>query len=118
MLSHFSVPVQKETIFRFVRFLATEKVKTTNFSPSSFVVDFGSGIRDPGSGINIPDPQHWLSVLCGQCCGFRSVRIRIYFCRLDPYLDPHWKYGSRSRRAKMIHKSEENSSFEVLDDLF
>ncbi len=42
---------------------------TTNFfSPLSFVAVFGSGIRDlgsgmgknqdPGSGINIPDPQH------------------------------------------------------------
>ncbi len=43
---------------------------TTNFFSSlSFVAVFGSGIRDPGSGmgknqdpgsgINIPDPQHW-----------------------------------------------------------
>ncbi len=40
------------------------------FSPLSFVSVFGSGIRDPGSGmgknqdpgsgINIPDPQHWI----------------------------------------------------------
>jgi hypothetical protein len=39
------------------------------FSPLSFVAVFGSGIQDPGSGmgknqdpgsgINIPDPQHW-----------------------------------------------------------
>ena len=44
---------------------------TTNFfSPFSFVAVFGSGNRDPGSGmgknqdpgsgIKIPDPQHWL----------------------------------------------------------
>jgi hypothetical protein len=32
--------------------------------------------------------------------------------------DPHWEYGSESRRAKIIHKSEENSSFEVPDVLF
>jgi hypothetical protein len=43
---------------------------TTNFfSLLSFVAVFGSGIQDPGfgmaknqdpgSGINIPDPQHW-----------------------------------------------------------
>jgi hypothetical protein len=38
------------------------------------------------------------------------TRIRIHFDLLDP--DPHWEYGSRSRRAKMIHKSEENSSFD------
>jgi hypothetical protein len=41
---------------------------TNFFSPLSFVAVFGSGIRDPGSGmgknqdpgsgINIPDPQH------------------------------------------------------------
>ncbi len=30
------------------------------FSPLSFDAVFGSGIRDPGSGINIPDQQHWL----------------------------------------------------------
>jgi len=34
----------------------------------------------------------------------------------DP--DPHWEYGSESRRAKITHKSEENSSFEVPDVLF
>jgi hypothetical protein len=34
----------------------------------------------------------------------------------DP--DPHWKYGSGSRRAKITHKSEETSSFEVPDVLF
>jgi hypothetical protein len=28
------------------------------FSPLSFVAVLGSGIRDPGSGINIPDPPH------------------------------------------------------------
>jgi hypothetical protein len=46
------------------------------------------------------------------------TRIRIHFGRLDP--DPHWEYGSGSgsRRAKITHKSEENSSFEVLDVLF
>ncbi len=46
---------------------------TSNFfSPLSFVAVFGSGIRDPGSGmgknqdpgsgINIPDPQHCLQL--------------------------------------------------------
>ncbi len=58
------------------------------FSPLSFVAVFGSGIRDPrsgirdprseirdpgsgmgknqdpGSGINIPDPPHWLKLVC------------------------------------------------------
>jgi hypothetical protein len=50
---------------------------------------------------------------------FKSVlwiRIRIHFGRPDP--NPRWEYGSGSRRAKITHKSEENSSFEVLDVLF
>jgi hypothetical protein len=38
------------------------------------------------------------------------------FGQLDP--DPHWEYGSGSRRAKMTHKSKENSNFEVLDVFF
>ncbi len=53
-----------------MKFVATKKGLTTNFfSPLSFVAVFGSRIRDPGSGIgknqdpgsaiNIPDPQHW-----------------------------------------------------------
>jgi hypothetical protein len=44
------------------------------------------------------------------------TRIRIHFGQLDP--DPHWEYGSGSRRAKMTHKRLENSSFEVLNVLF
>ncbi len=44
------------------------------------------------------------------------IRIHFHFGRLDP--DQHWEYGSGSRRAKINHKSEENSSFKVLDALF
>ncbi len=46
------------------------------------------------------------------------IRICINFGRLDPDPGPHWEYGSGSRRAKITHKSEENSSFEMLDVLF
>ena len=57
---------------------------TTNFfSPLSFVAVFGSWIRDPGSGIgknqdpgsgiNIPDPQHCLE---------QAVKEVINFCIL------------------------------------
>jgi hypothetical protein len=50
---------RNKIIFNFVKFVATKKGLTTNFfSPLSFVAVFGSGIRDPGSGINIPNPQH------------------------------------------------------------
>ncbi len=56
-------------MFNFVKFVVTKKGMTTNFFPPlSFDADFGSGIRDPGSGmgknqdpgsgINIPDPHH------------------------------------------------------------
>jgi hypothetical protein len=52
-----------------VKFVATKYGLTKKkFSPLSFVAVFGSGIRDPGSGmgknqvpgsgINIPDPPH------------------------------------------------------------
>ncbi len=41
-----------EIIFNFANFVAPKKGLTTNFcSPLSFVVVFGSGIRDLGSGI-------------------------------------------------------------------
>ena len=63
---------------------------TTNFfSPLSFVTVFGSGIRDPspgsgmvknqdpGSGINIPDPQHWkIYCIIGQTNFRRDTRCR------------------------------------------
>jgi hypothetical protein len=63
--------LKNKIIFNFVKFCGYKKGLTTNFfSPLSFVAVFGSGIRDPGSGmgknqdpgsgINIPDPQHCL----------------------------------------------------------
>ncbi len=53
--------------------MTPKKGMTTNFFPPlSFIAVFGSRIRDPGSGmgknqdpgsgINIPDPQHWFSI--------------------------------------------------------
>ncbi len=70
-----------------MKFVATKKDMTTNlFSPFSFVVflDPGSGMgknQDPGSGINIPDPQHWYDRLvldcgCGLCDSGLSLRHR------------------------------------------
>jgi hypothetical protein len=67
--SFFLQHLKSKIIFNFMKFVATKKGLTTNFfSPLSFVAVFGSGIRDPGSGmgknqdpgsgINIPDPQH------------------------------------------------------------
>jgi hypothetical protein len=53
-------------IYNFVNFVATKNGMMTNFfSLFSFVAVFGSGIRDPGSGINIPDPQHWFHFPAG-----------------------------------------------------
>jgi hypothetical protein len=58
-----------------------------------------------------------LSDTKNQCCGSGSAWIRIHFGQLDPNPDPHWEYrsGSGSRRAKITHKSKENSSFGVTD---
>jgi hypothetical protein len=69
-LEHF----KNKIIYNFVKFVVTKNGMTKKkiFTPL-FVKDFGSGIRDPrsenrdpgwvknqdpGSGINIPDPQH------------------------------------------------------------
>ncbi len=53
-LQHF----KNKIIYNFVKFVATKKGMTTNFfSPLPFVPIFGSEIKDPGSGKNIPDPQ-------------------------------------------------------------
>ncbi len=43
-----------------MKFVATKKGKTTNFSPSSFVAFVGSGLRDLGSGMdknNMTSPE-------------------------------------------------------------
>jgi hypothetical protein len=44
-------------------FVATKMVEQQKFPLSSFGAVVGSGMdnnQDPGSRINIPDPQHWL----------------------------------------------------------
>jgi hypothetical protein len=82
----------------FVKFKATKKGMTTIFLPL-FVVVFGSGIRDPGSGmgknqetgsgINIPDPQHWYEVRISRFlpkCQ-RSVTLFITPCRYSLFTD-------------------------------
>jgi hypothetical protein len=46
------------------------------------------------------------------------IRIHIHFGRLEPDPNPRFESGFGFRRAKSTHKSEENSSFEVLDFLF
>jgi hypothetical protein len=54
----------------FVIFVAIKKDRTTNFSPFFLVAVFGSGMdknQDPGSGTNIPDPQHCLSDVATHC---------------------------------------------------
>ena len=56
-----------------MKFVTTKISMTNFFSPLSLVTVFGSGIRDPGSGmgkiqdpgsgINIPDPPHWRGIM-------------------------------------------------------
>ncbi len=67
-LQHF----KNKIIFNFVKFMATKKVPgmTTNFFHPLFCCcfwirdpRFGMGKnQDPGSGIKIPDPQHWMGI--------------------------------------------------------
>ncbi len=68
-LAQFFLPFQKYNNLIFCDICGYKKGRTTNFSPFSFVAVVGCGIRDPGSwmdknpdpgsGINIPDLQHW-----------------------------------------------------------
>jgi hypothetical protein len=88
---------QKLSNFNFVKFVATKKGMTTNFcSPLSFVEAFGSGIQDPGwvknqnpgSGINIPDPQHWDIRSRPQSTGYQiSDSQKTIGCRPLPMTD-------------------------------
>ena len=83
---------------------------TTNFfSHLSFVTVFGSGIRDPGSGmgknqdpgsgINIPDPPHWSLPPCTLAAFAFSLQfscIRPYGTGTEPifYDLGHWIFES------------------------
>ncbi len=67
-----------------MKFVATKKGITTHFFHPSLLflfLDPGSGMgknQDPGSGINIPDPQHCARCGCGsdrQVFRFRSPQI-------------------------------------------
>jgi hypothetical protein len=42
--------------------------------------------QDPGSGINIPDPQHWYPAF--QTVSIGDSRIRTVIICTDPHLDP------------------------------
>jgi hypothetical protein len=69
----FSSACQKQNNFQFSEIYGYKKGMTTNFFCPSLLLQFldsgseirgsGSGMgknQDPGSGINIPDPQHWI----------------------------------------------------------
>jgi hypothetical protein len=52
--------------------VATKKFTTNIFHPSLLFLDPGSGMdknQDPGSGINIPDPQHCMILIFSGCAG-------------------------------------------------
>jgi hypothetical protein len=62
------LPVENQIIYKFVKFTSTKKGGTPNFFPLLFFVVVGPWIRngknpdlDQGSGIIIPDPQHWFT---------------------------------------------------------
>jgi hypothetical protein len=51
---------KNKIIYNFIIFVATKNRRTKKISLSSFGAVVGSGMdknQDPGSGINIPDPQ-------------------------------------------------------------
>ncbi len=93
-------------ILHFVKFVATKKCLTKNFHPSLFYLflDPGSVIRDPGSGmgknqdpgfgINIPDPQHWIQHM--KFLHF-FLFLLVIFALLDS--DPHMECGSGSSNS-------------------
>ncbi len=72
-LQHF----KNKIILHFVKFVATKKCLTTTFfSPLSFVAVFGSGTRDPGSGMgNNQDPG---SGIRDKHPGFATLIYRLY----------------------------------------
>jgi hypothetical protein len=58
----------------------------------SEIQDPGSGMgknQDPGSGINIPDPQHWVQHNGSKCCGSGMIF-------LGSVSDFEWRFGSGS----------------------
>jgi hypothetical protein len=75
----FLLHFKNKIIFKFVKFVAKKRYDNNFVRPLSFVAVFGSGTghpgsgmgknQDPGSGINIPDPQH-----CNQCCPIKKLK--------------------------------------------
>ncbi len=100
-------------IINFVKFVATKKITTTNFSPLSFVALFGSGIRDPGwIKIRIRDKHPGsATLLVANGCGSERpkhiriprIRIRILntceYTRLACLCGWVWVGGSRTTRG-------------------
>ena len=90
--------------------MATKKGLTTDrFSPLSkfyLSLDPGSGMgknQDPGSGINIPDPQHWLMVISN----FSEIWFDINFCflsaRAERRPEPGWPRSPCCSRRRRHH---------------
>jgi hypothetical protein len=49
----------------FIKKIVKKLLKVWSWDPGSRIRDPGSGMgknQDPGSGINIPDPQHWFLI--------------------------------------------------------
>ena len=85
---------------------------TTNFVSSlSFVAVFGSGIRDPGSGmgknqdpgsgINIPDPQH-----CGPAIRFcAQLCLRLRYLTIWTWLQPNQNHFFLEKAKNILFMS-------------
>ncbi len=103
--------------------MAIKKGMTTIFfSPLSFVAVFGSGIRDPGSGMgknqdpgsgmNIPDPPHCVGSLCFWASRIlpssskNSKKTLDFFCFVDFFITFYQCSGSASVSLYFEHPGE------------
>jgi hypothetical protein len=77
---------KNKIIYNFVKFAATKNgIKTNFFQPSPLLLFLGSEIRDPGSGMgknqdpgsgtNIPDPQHCILLTPNISCSVEFIII-------------------------------------------
>jgi hypothetical protein len=98
------------SISKIKQFVSTKKAMTTNFfHPSLFVAVFRSGIRDPGSvmgknqdpgsGKNIPDPQHCERLNNSPC---NLIELRNIFCCLRAGVLLKKKFGGNVGNVRPV----------------
>ncbi len=86
-----------------MKFVDRKKGKTTNFSPPRLMLlllsDHGSWMdknQDPRSGINIPDPQHWLHCISSSLLIISSYQLSLH----------HNSFHSSNFQAPIYHNED------------